>query len=90
MEYQKEYQEFIKKVTDTFVDRLTHDASMPIEEYYIPRYKKLSNEIIFDVSIGENGSIFHVHDEAPQEISGVIKRLREVVKAWLTIENECT
>ena len=36
MKYQKESLDHIKKITDTFIQSVTHNSAQPIDEYYTP------------------------------------------------------
>jgi hypothetical protein len=77
-DYEK-YQEYIKKITDTFVGSLTYNSAQSIEEQNTPNYKRVGSDIIFD----ENSL-----DRCPHEMDGVIKTPKDVVEAWRKIQNE--
>ena len=90
MKYEKEYLDYIKKITDTFIQSVTHNSAQPIEEYYTPKYKRVGDEIIFTgYSVDENGYVHFLSiDECPTEYGVDIKRPKDVVEAWMKIENE--
>jgi len=88
MKYRKEYQDYIKNITDVFVGKLTRNTSRPIEEYYTPKYKKNGGLISFDFQVDSNENIIYIYDESPTEMGGVIIRPKDVVEAWVKIENE--
>lgn len=89
MKYIEEYQEYMKNIVDKFINKLTYNTEEPLNEIFIPKYKKVNGKIIFDVKINENGDIFYVIDESPKEMDGVIKHPKDVVYEWIRFKNEC-
>jgi len=91
MKYSKEYQEYMKNITDSFINRLSHDSSIPMEEQYTPAYEKVGDEIKFKYSSTEDGNIFITEEYRScldeKDISPRVPK--DVVESWWKIENEC-
>lgn len=86
MEYKdkyKEYQNYIKQITDRFVEILTYNS-----EYSTPSYKRVNGEIKFEYTVDGKGVIFYTMDECPSAYDTDIKRPKDVVEAWIKIQNE--
>ena len=87
MDRYKEYQEYMKKITDTFVSSLTYNSAQPIEEQNTPNYKRVGGNIVFEYTVDENYHYSYLMDKCPSAMDGVIKTPKDVVEAWRKIQN---
>jgi len=84
----EEYQNYIKKITDTFVSMLIYNSAQCIEEEYTPEYKRVGGKIEFEYTVDENESVLYSSvDNAPDCYDSVITRPKDVVEEWRRIKN---
>lgn len=88
MKYSKEYQDHMRYVVNVFSIMITHDVGVPVEERYTPAYKRIGDTIVFDFETATNGCMIYVYDRSSQEMDGVTRTSKDVVEAWMKIENE--
>jgi len=90
MDRYNEYQEYMKKITDGFISRLTHHK----DEYITPKYKIEGDQIIFTGYSVDDNYQFHFEeiDGAPTSYdevrSNYSRTPKKVIESWMKIENE--
>jgi len=79
MFYNIKYQEHIKKITDTFINKQFDN---------IPSYDIKGNEINFHYTVDENFNISYIYDTAPDVGEEDIIPHHAVIFAWRKIQSE--
>jgi len=87
-DYWKNYEDYMKGVSNMFVGMLQEDDGKPIEEQYVPDYKIVDGEIVFDYSVNESGLLFITANRCPSVHDGVLRTPEHVVRRWRQIKNE--
>jgi len=84
----KEYEKFMKGVTDRYIEMLTDNSALTIEEQSVPDYKIIDGKVIFDVTFSQEGFITcQTHFRCLSDIDGVVRTPEWIVEEWRKLNN---